>query len=367
MTGQTLYGASVTVNGVSTTTASDGTFSRTISLSTTSNPTTITVQASANGTTYTIARQAYYHNISLCTLVYVAEDPQTGLDRVYDVDPAVPGSARIITPDAGGASDSDPALSPDRSAVLFVRDVNGSQSLMKVSCSDKNNAATLTNGAHFLAPAWSKNGANITFATDAPGNYEIYIMSNSGLGAQRVTSHTALDDSPAFIADGTALVFASNRNADGSAAVGQKFNLWRVAISPAVGTPALVYNAAAAQGPTCPQGAGNCSALNPDLNASNQLVFQFETTCTTNGGANDPPGNTCNDIYTMPLNTPSGITRVAWGTNYYTRPRWNAAGSIVTFLRTTTSGTAAVQAPITSGVPGTLSDTGVTSCTSPDW
>ena len=182
-----------------------------------------------------------------------------------------------------------------------------------------------------------------------------------------MTAHAGFDDSPAFTADGTALVFASNRAVNGDASVGQKYNLWRVSISPAVGTPSLIYNAAAAQGPSCPQGAGNCSALNPDLNASNQLVFQFETTCATSGGSTAPPGNTCNDLYTMPLNTPSGISRLAWGTNYFTRPRWNAAGNSVVFLRTTTTGTAALQVPVVSGVAGTVSETGVSSCNAPDW
>lgn len=365
--GQTLAGATVTVNGASATVNSDGTFSKAVTLSSTSNPNTITVTAVGSSATYTINRSVYYQDASRCTLIYTATDPQSGRDRIFDVDPSIPGSARMISPDTPGATDSAPALSPDRRMVLFVRDINGAQSLMKVTCASSSVYATLATGAHFLAPAWSKNGTNIAFAMDSPGNYELFFMSGDGAGLTRVTAHSGFDDSPTFSADGTSLVFASNRNVNGGASVGQKFNLWRVTISPAVGTPSLIYNAAAAQGPTCPQGAGNCSALNPDLNASNQLVFQFETTCTTSSSATAPPGSTCNDLYTLPLNTPASITRLAWGTNYYTRPRWNADGNSVVFLRTTSTGTAALQLPVVSGVPGSVSETGVSSCNAPDW
>lgn len=367
--GQALAGSTVTVNGSQVTLNSDGSFSRAVSLSTTSNPTTITIAGTGNGTTYTVSRQVYYQNQSRCTLVYAAKDPSSGRDRIYDYDPAIPGSARAISPDTANAVDSSPALSPDRTVVMFVRDINGTQSLMKSSCADSSINAAIATGARYSAPSWSPNGFDVAFSSDAAGNYEVYIMSNSGAGLRRVTTHAALDDSPVFTADGATLVFSSNRDTAGGAGVAQKSQLWKVSLSPVTGTPALLYNAAAGQGPTCPQGAGNCSALNPDLNTSDQLVFQFESSCGTTDGGTGAPAATCNNLYTMPMNTPTAITRIDWNANnYHTRPRWNTAGNAIVFLRTAATGvTSVMQASITGGVPGAVSETGLTECSGPDW
>jgi len=366
--GQALAGSTVTVNGAVVTLDAYGSFSKSVALSTTSNPTTITVAGTGGGSTYTVARQVYYQDPSRCTLVYAAKDPTSGRDRIYDYDPAIPGSARAVSPDTANAVDSAPALSPDRKVVLFVRDINGSQSIVKVSCANSSVNYAIASGAHYSAPTWSKDGFNVAFASDASGNYEIYLMSNDGAGIRRVTTHAGLDDAPAFTADGATLVFSSNRVVTGGAGVAQKFNIWKVAVIPTTGTASLLYNAAAGQGPTCPQGAGNCSALNPDLNASNQLVFQFESICSATAGGTSPPATTCNDLYTMPMNTPTSVTRIDWSAgNYYTHPHWNAAGDTVAFLRTTTSGTAAMQVPITGGAPGAISEIGVANCSGPDW
>jgi Tol biopolymer transport system component len=68
------------------------------------------------------------------------------------------------------------------------------------------------------------------------------------------------------------------------------------------------------------------------------------------------------------MNTPTSVTRIDWSAgNYYTHPHWNAAGDTVAFLRTTTSGTAAMQVPITGGAPGAISEIGVANCSGPDW
>lgn len=367
--GQALADSTVTVNGTQVTLNSDGSFSRSVSLSTSSNPTTITVSGTGSGTTYTVTRQVYYRDQSLCTIVYAAKDPSSGRDRIYNYDPAIPGSARAISPDTGNAVDSAPALSPDRRSVLYIRDINGSQSLIKGSCASSSTYSTLASGAHYSAPTWSKSGANIAYASDASGNYNIYISTNEGTAATQVASHAGFDDAPTFTANGAILVFSSNRITSGGAGVAQKFNLWKVSIDPVPGTPSLLYNAAAGQGPSCPQGAGNCSALNPDLNASDQLVFQFESSCGTTGGTTDPPSSTCNNLYTMPLNTPASITRIDWSANnYFTRPHWNAAGSAIVFLKSAATGvTYAMQAPISGGVPGAVSETGLTDCSGPDW
>ena len=76
-----------------------------------------------------------------------------------------------------------------------------------------------------LGPAWSPDVKRIAFVSDRSGNYEIWLMNESGTGLQNITNDIAVDRYPAWSPDGSRLVFASTRsgnwdiwvmNADGS-------------------------------------------------------------------------------------------------------------------------------------------------------
>lgn len=355
--------STVTVNGSAVTVQSDGSFSLPgVAISTVANPTAITVISTTGTTVYTITRFVYYQDTTKCTLVYAKPDPRTGLARIFDIDPTITGSERMISPNAPGTVDSDPAVSPDRSTIVFVRTSGATQSVIKTPCTGAGALTTLATGAHFLSPAWSKSGAQVAYSSDAPGNYEIYTTSAAGGAATRITNHAARDDSPTWNSSDSAIVYSSNRNTNGDASIGARSNLWTVPLNN-LAAPALLFDPTAGTSPACPAGQGNCNYFNPDMNASNQLVFQFETAGAAGGGQN-PPGSALENIvyYTGPF------TAITAGSNYYTRPRWNAAGDKIVFTSTSGGATTVMQATIPNGVlSGTVTSTGATNASSPDW
>jgi WD40-like Beta Propeller Repeat len=82
--------------------------------------------------------------------------------------------------------------------------------------------STLSNNEN---PAWSADGSKIVFMSDRDGNFEIYSMNADGSGQTRLTNNTSADEFPGWSPDGTKIVFTSNRdgnfeiysmNADGS-------------------------------------------------------------------------------------------------------------------------------------------------------
>jgi TolB protein len=81
------------------------------------------------------------------------------------------------------------------------------------------------NAARDAEPNVSPDGAKIAFVSDRDGNNEIYVMNVDGSGQTRLTTNGASDREPAWSPDGTQIVFRSDRdgnneiykmNADGS-------------------------------------------------------------------------------------------------------------------------------------------------------
>ena len=369
VSGETTSGSTVTVNGLSATVASDGSFTRTgVPISTTSNPTSVSVLATDGSTSYTVTRAVYYQNTSLCNLVYAKRDPRTGYDRIYDKDVTISTSERMLNEDTLGAAYHDPSVSPDRSKVAYIRTLSGTQSLMVRSCAATGSETALVSGAHYLSPAWSKDGTLIAYAGDASGNYDIYVVGATGGSSTQITTHGAMDDSPTFLADDSEIVFSSTRDTGGGASVGERSNLWRVEVTPPR-SPALLYDPTAGQGPTCPDGNGNCSSYYPDLNANNELVFQFEYSCSAYAGTPDHPDGTCNEIQYLSMTTPTSITSTTSGGNNFRRPRWYTSNTEIIVLKldsTVDKGTSSARIFITNGA-ATGSQSAVSDCSSPDW
>ena len=106
------------------------------------------------------------------------------------------------TPEA----ESQPALSPDGSQIVYVRDTQ--LWLMNI----------VGGGQHFLAhgsqPAWSPSGKQIAFARrvySPTTNTEIFVVRPDGSGENRVTNNSADDTDPTWSPDGAELAFVSNR------------------------------------------------------------------------------------------------------------------------------------------------------------
>lgn len=76
-------------------------------------------------------------------------------------------------------------------------------------------------------PAWSPDGAQIAFASDRDGDFDIYVMNADGSGITQLTNHPTYDGQPSWSPDGSSIVFMCSRdgmnicimNTDGSGVV----------------------------------------------------------------------------------------------------------------------------------------------------
>lgn len=334
VSGQTKSDATVTVNGSSADVDDNGYFSKS-GVQITSTPTKITVVAKFDSFTYSVARNVYYDNKINCHLVFVALDYQTGRNRIYTADPNIPGSARLIYDgDPPGWTHSSPAVSPDKTTVVFVHeDPAGNQNIVKSSCSGSGLLTELTDtiGIHYRGISYSHDGTGIAYSSDAGGQYDIYTVSSAGGDPTPITDHAASDDSPAWLPSDTGLVFSSYRAADGGAGTGSQSNLWKVSFNDLQDVEFL-YDPAGAGAPDCAAGAGNCSAKNPDVSSGGKVIFQFEDSCPAPSTRQAPPDSTCSNLYVMSSIT-AAPTEVTTGAKRFLTPHWeNVLGMIIVFV-----------------------------------
>jgi TolB protein len=118
------------------------------------------------------------------------------------------GEWRRLTEDA--AIDAHPAWSPDGKTIAFATNRWGDLEIALIS-PDGTNLRRLTHSKGLDDyPAWSPDGRRIAFTSNRDGNLEIYLQSLDG-PATNVTRHAAIDNFPAWTADGR-LGFVSNRD-----------------------------------------------------------------------------------------------------------------------------------------------------------
>ncbi len=136
----------------------------------------------------------------------------------------------------------DPSWSPDGREIVVAGGVANYPTDLSASATDltaveveTGNRRVLGKGINAMRPRWSPHGQRIAFWTRrAPsGQRDIFTVAADGSQASAaptdVTNDSALDWSPAWTPDGSALYFSSNR--------GGTMNLWRVPIDEASGQP----------------------------------------------------------------------------------------------------------------------------------
>lgn len=106
------------------------------------------------------------------------------------------------------ASDLEPAVSPDGTRILFVRD--GEIHVMKANGSDPINLTK--NSASGNRPRWSPDGTKIAFTSGGTGGFNIFVMNADGSDPVNLTNAhgTAASWSP----DGERIAFTTNRTGD---------------------------------------------------------------------------------------------------------------------------------------------------------
>ena len=106
---------------------------------------------------------------------------------------------------------SAPQLAHNGKSLVFTGFLPGSKIRIVTSNSTGGNQKTLnTDGAWSDdSPAWSQDDAQLAFATNRDGNYEIYSMKKDGTGAKRLTTtNSSNSTSPSWSPDGKQIVFS---------------------------------------------------------------------------------------------------------------------------------------------------------------
>ena len=72
-------------------------------------------------------------------------------------------------------------------------------------------------------PNWSPDDAQIVFASDLEGQFDLYVVSSAGGKPRRLTSAPSFEHGPSFSRDGRWIYFCSNRSGD--------YQIWRMPAS----------------------------------------------------------------------------------------------------------------------------------------
>lgn len=122
-----------------------------------------------------------------------------------------PGHARIVGTTPWGRADTVDAYVQLEIVVVSTRRGNVS-TLFAFDRASPTRLIPLTQDTAFshTEPAPSPDGARIAYVADRDGNAEIYVINADGSNPTRLTNTPASEGSPAWTADGSKIVFASN-------------------------------------------------------------------------------------------------------------------------------------------------------------
>ena len=96
------------------------------------------------------------------------------------------------------AFDCSPAWSPDGAKLSFVTDRDGDSEVYIMDADGSNPTNVTQNPAEDFASSWTSDGTRLIFDTERDGNWEIYSILLDGTGLVRLTTHSADDEFPAW-------------------------------------------------------------------------------------------------------------------------------------------------------------------------
>jgi dipeptidyl aminopeptidase/acylaminoacyl peptidase len=154
-------------------------------------------------------------------IVFVAKAADTATTEVYLLNLTVQSGNPIIRLTEDSATYTYPALSPDGSKLVVVRNdknsVSPGEDLVIITIANRAQQALTTDLGSFIemSPRWSPDGSLIAYAvapsTD-PKNHEIRIVNADGSGTPREPVRSPADEIyPVFSPDGKYIAFASSR------------------------------------------------------------------------------------------------------------------------------------------------------------
>jgi TolB protein len=131
--------------------------------------------------------------------VHITTNPK----RIYVASPDGTGVRRLTR---GGASDDDPAWSPDGSLLAFVRAGAGLDGIWVMSANGAGERR-LTTDRTDATPAWSPDGRRVAFVR----RQQLWMMQANGSGQHRVLDHDAFPGLISWSPDGRWIAFSDGR------------------------------------------------------------------------------------------------------------------------------------------------------------
>jgi serine/threonine protein kinase len=103
-----------------------------------------------------------------------------------------------------------PAFSPDGRQIAYRSDAGGSWQIY-ISGADGSNPRPITaGGQNNYEAVWSPDGSQFAFVSDRSGSKQIYVMDGNGSNQRQLTANTAYNDDPSWSVNG--IIFESNQN-----------------------------------------------------------------------------------------------------------------------------------------------------------
>ena len=82
--------------------------------------------------------------------------------------------------------------------IAFASDRDGNYEIYVMDTDGRNQRRLTENPAHDLQPSWSPDGEHIAFVSDRDGNQEIYVMDADGKNQRRLTRNGSPDTDPSL-------------------------------------------------------------------------------------------------------------------------------------------------------------------------
>jgi dipeptidyl aminopeptidase/acylaminoacyl peptidase len=134
--------------------------------------------------------------------IFSAQGDGSGMKETVGANPSISG---LVTIEA-------PALSPDRSRLVFQGEAPSGGVDLYVANADGTGLQQITHGAGLDGgPAWSPDGKWIAFGRNGTdGHPEIFMVASDGSGEQQLTNNDVADAQPDWAPNGTQVAFTRN-------------------------------------------------------------------------------------------------------------------------------------------------------------
>ncbi|MEP6718638.1 MAG: DUF4214 domain-containing protein [bacterium] len=98
--------------------------------------------------------------------------------------------------------------------LVFASDASGNYDIYLSNTQGKSQVQLTSSAADDVDPAWSADGAKIAFVSNRDGNYEIYVMNADGSNQTRLTNTAADEFDPAWSPNGAKIAFSRDSEND---------------------------------------------------------------------------------------------------------------------------------------------------------